>query len=196
MIIMVFMRIAFVGKGGAGKTTLTTLFADFISKISKKNIALFDADMNIPVGDLLEFENMDTIPHLSSGEVQKDIKNYIKGSNDRVTEISHLKKTTPPSEDSGYLDKKEFPSIKNGELLLIDGDEEFTNSQSFEISIDDFIEQAYGDTRENFENQDIENINLKKGVVVLDIRSREMYEHFHVPCVTYIDPKKREYQKI
>ncbi len=98
------MRIAFVGKGGAGKTTITTLFADFVSKNSEKNIALFDADMNIHVGDLLGFKNIETIPHLSSGDVQKDIKNYIKADNRRIKEISHLKKTTPPSEDSGYFD--------------------------------------------------------------------------------------------
>ena len=105
------MRIAFVGKGGAGKTTLTTLFADFISKSSEKNIALFDADMNMHVGDLLEFKNIETIAHLSSKSAQSDIKNYIKADNGRVVEISHLKKTTPPSEDSGYFDLSDSENI-------------------------------------------------------------------------------------
>ena len=88
-----------------------------------------------------------------------------------------------------YLDKKEFPTIENEELLLIDSEQKFNNSPDFEISISDFIDQAYKETRESFKNKDIENISLNKDVVILDIRSQEMYEHFHVPHAQWIDSK-------
>ena len=98
------MRIAFVGKGGAGKTTLTALFADYTAKKTQKNITLFDADMNIHVGDLLGFEDLSTLPHLSSSNIQKEIKEHIKAQNPRIETLGHIKKTTPPTEDSGYFD--------------------------------------------------------------------------------------------
>ena len=88
-----------------------------------------------------------------------------------------------------YLDKKEFPTIENEELLLIDSEQEFNNSQNFEISITDFIEQAYGGIRENFEKKNIQDVSLGDNIVVLDIRSREVYEHFHIPHATWVDSK-------
>jgi CO dehydrogenase maturation factor len=97
------MRIAFVGKGGSGKTTLTALFANFVAKKTRESIVIFDADMNIHVGDLLGFKDLESLPHLSSNDVQNDIKKYIKANNPRIETLSHIKKTTPPTEDSGYL---------------------------------------------------------------------------------------------
>jgi cysteine synthase/rhodanese-related sulfurtransferase len=86
-----------------------------------------------------------------------------------------------------YLDKKEFPIIENEELLLIDSEQEFNESEDFQISIDDFIYIAYGETRDSFENKNIEDISTPDNTVIFDIRSKEMHEHFHIPCAQWVD---------
>lgn len=98
------MRIAFVGKGGAGKTTLSALFSDYVSKVCDTNIFLVDADMNMHVGGLLGFPDFDKEKHLSQKEVTEEIKKHVWAQNKRVGSSRHIKKTLPPTENSGFFD--------------------------------------------------------------------------------------------
>ncbi|MFW5719441.1 MAG: hypothetical protein ACOCXT_00235 [Candidatus Dojkabacteria bacterium] len=51
------MRIAFMGKGGSGKTTLTTAFAKFLLKQKKDTpVFLFDVDLNSHIANELEID--------------------------------------------------------------------------------------------------------------------------------------------
>jgi CO dehydrogenase maturation factor len=101
------MRIAFVGKGGSGKTTLTALFTNYLDENTENNIWLVDADLNIHIANLLGIEEVEDKKHLSSKNTQIEIKEYLKGNNQRVKSIGHFKKTTPPSKESNLIDLRD-----------------------------------------------------------------------------------------
>lgn len=90
-----FMRIAFVGKGGAGKSTFSTLF--FLNLIKQsKNVMCFDADLNIHVPKLLGIDFPEK-KSLSSNENTKKIREYLIGKSKKIQSTDHFYKTTPPS---------------------------------------------------------------------------------------------------
>lgn len=107
------MRIAFVGKGGSGKTTLSALFAKYINK--KYPVLAIDADLNMHLGSLLGFEvALPVEKHISHPAAVNTIKKYLKGKNGRIKEPAHFRKTTPPTADSGFIimDDSNNPILK------------------------------------------------------------------------------------
>lgn len=89
------MRIAFVGKGGAGKSSVTTLF--FLSQIKKhRKIVCFDADLNIHIPSLLGIE-LASEKSISIQRNSNQIKNFLRGISEKITSIDQMYKTTPPS---------------------------------------------------------------------------------------------------
>ena len=49
------MRVSFLGKGGSGKTTLSTSFIKFLENKDEKVLAI-DADINVHLGQSLNME--------------------------------------------------------------------------------------------------------------------------------------------
>ena len=94
------MRIAFVGKGGSGKTTLATLFA--LYEATQKPAVLIDADINMHSVQLLNLA-LPEDQHLSYPANEKRIKEYLIGDNKRIASTGHFKKTTPPAEGSNLI---------------------------------------------------------------------------------------------
>jgi CO dehydrogenase maturation factor len=95
------MKIAFVGKGGAGKTTASTLFAQYQSKY-QPTLAI-DADINMHMAELLSGERPKTSTLISEKTPSEEIRTYLRGSNTRIESNAHFKKSTPPGNGSNLI---------------------------------------------------------------------------------------------
>jgi CO dehydrogenase maturation factor len=94
------MKIAFVGKGGSGKTTLSALFCRHLSALGHPVLAI-DADINQHLGGALGLE--DGAAAVPMGEHLSEIKNYLRGDNPRIPSADVMVKTTPPGAGSRLL---------------------------------------------------------------------------------------------
>ena len=117
------MRIAFVGKGGSGKTTIAALFSRFLTS-KKLPILVIDADINQHIPRVLGCR--ETLPSLGN-EVQR-IKAYVRGSNTRILSDEQMIKTTPPGTGSRFLSFRDnnpvfryFAREHDGMLLMVTG---------------------------------------------------------------------------
>lgn len=99
------MRIAFLGKGGSGKTTLSTLFSLYADSKDYR-VGLLDVDVNSHTAQLV---GAPTVPSLSSPDAQHAIMKYLAGTNKRI-KIHEMLNTTPPGTGSGRwtLDEDSF----------------------------------------------------------------------------------------
>lgn len=88
------MKIAFVGKGGSGKTTSAALFARCMQQHGHRVLAL-DADINQHLAPALGYN--DSLP--SMGIEADMIKQHLHGTNSRFS-VEEMKKTTPPGHGS------------------------------------------------------------------------------------------------
>lgn len=92
------MKIAFVGKGGSGKTTLASLFARYVAASGGQVLAL-DADINQHLAAALG--TTAELPPLSARLPL--IKEYLRGSNTRISGPEVMIKTTPPGAGSRLI---------------------------------------------------------------------------------------------
>ena len=91
------MKIAFVGKGGSGKTTMSVLFSQYASIEHK--VLTIDADINMHTASELGV-NTDEIKILSDKETSLEIRRLLIGDNKRIESVSHFRKSTPPARGS------------------------------------------------------------------------------------------------
>lgn len=96
------MKIAFVGKGGSGKTTLASLFASHLAASGQPVLAL-DADINQHLAAALGAEETEAATLPTLGEHLPLIKDYLRGDNPRITSGDAMIKTTPPGAGSRLL---------------------------------------------------------------------------------------------
>jgi CO dehydrogenase maturation factor len=96
------MKIAFVGKGGAGKTTLTALFARHLAAQGRTVLAL-DADINQNLAAALGEDADEAALQPTLGEHLDEIKEYLRGDNPRISSTAAMVKTTPPGRGSRLL---------------------------------------------------------------------------------------------
>jgi CO dehydrogenase maturation factor len=102
------MRIAFVGKGGSGKTTAAAVLSRRLAAEGRSVLAI-DADINQHLGSALGHDGPSPRP---LGADQRWLKEHLRGTNPLVPSADVMIKTTPPGRGSRLLDLD--PS---GELL-------------------------------------------------------------------------------
>lgn len=96
------MKVAFAGKGGSGKTTLSALFARHLAESGAPVVAI-DADINQHLGVALGLTEAQAAELPALGARLPEIKEYLRGSNPRITSAAAMVKTTPPGRGSRLL---------------------------------------------------------------------------------------------
>jgi CO dehydrogenase maturation factor len=92
------VRVAFAGKGGSGKTTLSSLFIRHLAEQGVPVVAI-DADINQHLAEALGADQ--DPPALGAHLTQ--IKEYLRGGNPRISSAAAMVKTTPPGRGSRLL---------------------------------------------------------------------------------------------
>ncbi|MFF9013642.1 ATP-binding protein [Streptomyces sp. NPDC014870] len=100
------MKIAFVGKGGSGKTTLSSLFIRHLAANEAPVVAV-DADINQHLGAALGLDEAQSAALPAMGAHLPMIKEYLRGENPRIASADSMIKTTPPGEGSRLLRVRE-----------------------------------------------------------------------------------------
>ncbi|GGK26827.1 hypothetical protein GCM10010124_19380 [Pilimelia terevasa] len=94
------MKIAFVGKGGSGKTTLAALFA---RTVADAPLLAVDADINQHLAVALGATQAQAAALPALGAHLTEIKEYLRGDNPRISSAAAMVKTTPPGPGSRLL---------------------------------------------------------------------------------------------
>lgn len=86
-----------------------------------------------------------------------------------------------------YLDEDLFPTIENVELLNneieVSRKIQFSDVSEYEITVNEAFENSFDSNSKQIWNNLLNNepVELKDNVVILDTRSKEDFEHFHIP---------------
>jgi CO dehydrogenase maturation factor len=99
------VRVAFVGKGGSGKTTLSALFARHLDRSGAPVLAI-DGDINQHLAEALSPDTSPdtepvTAPPLAAHLTE--LKDFLRGTNPRIASAEAMIKTTPPGRGSRLL---------------------------------------------------------------------------------------------
>ena len=114
------MKIAFVGKGGSGKSTLCASFASYVSSQTTKPVIVFDADLNIHAPELLGFITIPFDKHISAPGPTEEIKKWLIGNND-IKNLGAFRKSTPPTRKSNIVRLESIQSTPLGKYGLRKG---------------------------------------------------------------------------
>jgi CO dehydrogenase maturation factor len=96
------VRVAFVGKGGSGKTTLSALFTRHLAAAGAPVVAV-DADINQHLGVALGLDEATAAAVPALGARLTEIKQYLRGHNPRIATAAQMAKTTPAGRGSRLL---------------------------------------------------------------------------------------------
>ena len=96
------MRIAMVGKGGSGKTTVSALLIRHLAAGGRPVVAV-DADINQHLGAALGLSDQQVAALTPMAARLREIKDHLRGDNPLITGAEAMVKTTPPGRGSRLL---------------------------------------------------------------------------------------------
>lgn len=96
------MRIAFIGKGGSGKSTAAALFASAAANAGIHTLVI-DADVNQHVGLSLGIPPERLAELRPIGNHAAELRTHVRGENSRIADPAHIVKSTPPAEGSRFV---------------------------------------------------------------------------------------------
>jgi CO dehydrogenase maturation factor len=186
------MRIAFAGKGGSGKSTLSASFASYLSKHTSKPVAVFDADLNMHIPELLGLGPFPFEKHLSHPTVSRIIKTWLIGKND-ISELGAFRKSTPPARKSNILRIEELDASLISRFSL-------SRNNLFVFAVGTYQEEdigasCYHNNLAIFENI-LSHTDDKNGYVIADMVAGvdsfagTLHAQFDLTCLI-IEPTKR-----
>jgi CO dehydrogenase maturation factor len=114
------VKVAFVGKGGSGKTTLSSLFVRHLAEQGSPVVAV-DADINQHLGVALGLDDADAAKVPALGAHLDEIKEHLRGDNPRITSTQAMVKTTPPGRGSRLLDLDPEEALLRRFATRVDG---------------------------------------------------------------------------
>lgn len=158
------MRIAFVGKGGSGKTTLASLYAQYMAG-SQSTLAI-DADINMHMAELLRGSSPTKSRLISEKMASQEIRTYLRGTNQRIVDTAHFKKSTPPGKGSKVIDSTD----PNDWLMKRFG--EHINKNLTLITVGSYSEEGIASSCYHNNLSVLENIlthTIDRGVLVVDM---------------------------
>jgi CO dehydrogenase maturation factor len=114
------VRIAFVGKGGSGKTTLASLMAAHLAASGRPVLAI-DADINQHLAEALGASEAEARALPALGDHLHLIKDYLRGANPLIESADVMIKTTPPGAGSRLLTITEANPIYDACVREVNG---------------------------------------------------------------------------
>jgi len=127
------MRIAFVGKGGSGKSSLSSVFARYLAQKSLDTI-IIDGDINQHLNRLLNISDEKISKTSSLSQKYQELKNFIIGTNPKIQSPDLVINTTPPGVGSNLIELSNLPDFLNQCVIKSNENVKYARVGDFEPS--------------------------------------------------------------